>query len=105
MGSFGTMFGDVTAGGRLGRLRLYGGAHALSARGDYPYLNDNGTASNPADDIYEPRQNNDLVQGDGVVRAALTLAGRRTLGLGALAFAREQGLRPGRGADGGGRAC
>ena len=92
MGSFGTMFGDASAGGRLGRLRLYAGAHVLSSRGDYPYLNDNGTALNPADDIYGPRQNNDLMQGDGVLRAALTLAGRRTLGLGVIGFAREQGL-------------
>ncbi len=92
MGSFGTMFGDASAGGRLGRLRLYAGAHVLSSRGDYPYLNDNGTALNPADDVYGPRQNNDLVQGDGVLRAALTLAGRRTLGLGVMGFAREQGL-------------
>ena len=92
MGSFGTMFGDASAGGRLGRLRLYAGAHVLSSRGDYPYLNDNGTALEPADDVYGPRQNNDLVQGDGVLRAALTLAGRRTLGLGVIGFAREQGL-------------
>jgi iron complex outermembrane receptor protein len=97
MGSFGTMFGDASAGGRLGRLRLYAGAHVLSSRGDYPYLNDNGTSLNPADDIYGPRLNNDLVQGDGVLRAALTLAGRRTLGLGVIGFTREQGL-PGLGA-------
>jgi hypothetical protein len=86
------MFGDASAGGRLGRLRLYAGAHVLSSRGDYPYLNDNGTALEPSDDVYGPRQNNDLVQGDGVLRAALTLAGRRTLGLGVIGFAREQGL-------------
>ena len=92
MGSFGTVFGDAGAGGRLGRLRLYAGAHVLSSRGDYPYLNDNGTALNPADDVYGPRQNNDLLQGDGVLRAALTLAGRRTLGLGVIGFTREQGL-------------
>jgi vitamin B12 transporter len=92
MGSFGTMFGDAGGGGRLGRLRLYAGAHVFSSRGDYPYLNDNGTALNPADDVYGPRQNNDLMQGDGVFRAALTLAGRRTLGLGVIGFARDQGL-------------
>jgi len=92
MGSFGTMFGDASGGARLGRLRVYAGAHMLSSRGDYPYLNDNGTALNPADDVYGPRQNNDLLQGDGVLRAALTLTGRRTLGLGVIGFAREQGL-------------
>ena len=50
-GSFGTMFGDVSGGGRVGRLRLYVGVHGFSAHGDFPYLNDNGTALNPADDV------------------------------------------------------
>jgi iron complex outermembrane receptor protein len=96
-GSFGSEFGDVSAGGRAGRVRLYLGLHGLAARGDYPYLNDNGTALNTADDFYGPRPNNDALQGDGVFRAALTLAGRRTLGLGLIAFGRDEGLA-GRGA-------
>jgi len=91
-GSFGTMFGDVSGGGRAGRLRLYVGLHGIYAQGDFPYLNDNGTAFNPNDDTMMPRQNNDVQQGDGVVRAALTLAGRRVLSLGLIAFAREEGL-------------
>jgi iron complex outermembrane receptor protein len=95
-GSFGTMFGDVSGGGRAGRLRLYAGVHGMSAQGDFPYLNDNGTAFNTADDVMMPRQNNDVQQADGVVRAALTLAGRRMLTLGALGFARDEGL-PGTG--------
>ena len=68
-GSFGTMFGDVTGGGRVGRLRLYAGVHGFTAQGDFPYLNDNGTVFNPADDVMMPRQNNDVQQVDGVVRA------------------------------------
>ncbi len=91
-GSFGTMFGDVGGGGHLGRLRLYMGVHGFSAQGDFPYLNDNGTAFNTADDVLMPRQNNDVQQVDGVLRAGLTLAGRRTLDLGTLAFARDEGL-------------
>jgi iron complex outermembrane receptor protein len=91
-GSFGTMFGDVSGGGRAGRLRLYLGVHGLSAQGDYLYLNDNGTALNPTDDVWMPRRNNDVQQGDGVARAELTLAGRRTLDLGVVAFARDEGL-------------
>ncbi len=63
MGSFGTTFGDVTAGGRAGRLRLYLGLHGLRSLGDYPYLNDNMTPLNPSDDVYGPRQNNDVSQG------------------------------------------
>jgi iron complex outermembrane receptor protein len=92
MGSFGAAFGDLAAGGRIGRLRLYAGAHALSATGDYAYNNDMGTPLNPGDDVWGPRGNNDVTQADGVVRAALTLAGRRTLNLSLMGFGREQGL-------------
>jgi len=95
-GSFGTMFGDASGGGRVGRLRLYLGGHGFLAQGDFPYVNDNMTALNPADDLRMPRQNNDAQQGDGVFRAALTLAGRRTLTFGVIGFARAQGL-PGTG--------
>jgi outer membrane receptor protein involved in Fe transport len=91
-GSFGTMFGDVSGGGRAGRLRLYLGVHGFSSQGDYPYLNDNMMALNPADDLTLPRPNNDVLQGDGVARAALTLGGRRTLDLGLVGFARDEGL-------------
>ena len=95
-GSFGTMFGDVSGGGHVGRLRLYVGLHGFSSRGDFPYVNDNMTALNPADDVRLPRPNNDVLQGDGVLRGALTLAGRRTLDLGVIGFARDEGL-PGTG--------
>jgi iron complex outermembrane receptor protein len=91
-GSFGTYFGDVAAGGRAGRLRLYLGVHGLSSKGDYPYPNDNGTPLNPADDRVEPRQNSDVDQADGTFRAALALRGRRLLSLGVIAFGRDQGL-------------
>jgi outer membrane cobalamin receptor len=92
VGSFGTGFADATAGGRVGRLRLYLGVHGLFSKGDYPYRSDNGTTTNPADDVETFRQNNDALEGNGVFRATLTLVGRRTLGLGAVGFARAQGL-------------
>ncbi len=38
------------------------------------------------------RQNNDAFEGNGVLRLAVTLNGRRTLSLGAIGFGREQGL-------------
>ncbi|MES1210048.1 MAG: TonB-dependent receptor, partial [Pseudomonadota bacterium] len=91
-GSFGTRYGDVTAGGRVGRLRLYLGAHGLASRGDYAFHNDNGTPVNLDDDFVDRRHNNDSREGNGVLRAALTLAGRRTLNLGLVGFARAQGL-------------
>ena len=92
-GSFGTMFGDVSGGGRVGRLRLYVGLHGCYAQGDFSYLNDNGTVFNPADDVVMPRRNNDVQQGDGVVRGALTLSGRRVLTLGLIGFARDEGVQ------------
>ena len=92
VGSFGTTYGDATAGGRVGRLRLYIGAHALGSRGDYAFLNDHGTSINTDDDYVDRRQNNDSLEGNGVLRAALTLTGRRTLNLGLIGFARAQGL-------------
>jgi outer membrane cobalamin receptor len=98
MGSFGARFADATGGGRLGRLRLYAGVHAYAARGDYSYHNDNGTAANPDDDVVMPRQNNDVAEANGVVRAELPLPGRRALQAGGIGFARDQGLT-GRGAD------
>jgi iron complex outermembrane receptor protein len=95
-GSFGTMFGDVTAAGKLGPLRVYGGAHALSGRDGYTYHSDNGTTADPSDDYDTTRANNDLAQVDGVLRASLPLGGRRELGVGLIGIARDQGL-PGNG--------
>ena len=86
------MFGDVSGGGQVGRLRLYVGLHGFSLRGDFPYLNDNMTALNPADDVTLTSPNNDALRGDGVLRGALTLTGRRTLDLGLIGFARDEGL-------------
>jgi iron complex outermembrane receptor protein len=91
-GSFGTDVGDVSVGGRAGRVRLYLGLHGLTSVGDYPYHNDNGTALNPADDSIVPRQNDDVREANGVLRAALTLGGRRVLSLGLVGFGRDQGL-------------
>jgi vitamin B12 transporter len=87
-GSFRTMFADATAGGRAGPVRLYAGAHVLSARGDYPH------DSPPVASGYQPgnRENNDLLQVDGVARLSLPLPGRRELGGGLILFARDQGV-------------
>lgn len=96
-GSFGTRFGDATASGSAGRLHVYAGAHAIAAGSGFEYFNDNGTAANPSDDIINAvRRNDRLSQADGTLRAAIDLRGRRQLGLGLVAFAREHGL-PGAG--------
>ena len=94
-GSFGTRFGDATASGSTGRLHVYAGAHAIVSDG-FDYYNDLGTAANPLDGGNAFRRNNHLTQVDGAFRAAIDLRGRRQLGLGVIAFARDHGL-PGAG--------
>ncbi len=91
VGSFGTSFGDLSAGGRVGRLRFYLGAHVYSSEGDYPFVYAPRPAF-PADEVRALRQNNDALEGNGVLRLALTLKGRRTLSLGLIGFGRDQGL-------------
>ncbi len=91
VGSFGTAFGDVSGGGSVGRLRLYLGAHVYSSQGDFPTHVDN-TPTNPVFAVDSVLQNNDTLDGNGVLRAELSLEGRRTLGLGLIGFARAEGL-------------
>jgi iron complex outermembrane receptor protein len=92
VGSFGTFFGDATAGGRAGRLRFYVGAHVYATTGDYPYLHP-PPAGDPNPNLVEDlRENNDAFQGNGAMRLAATLRGRRTLTLGLIGFGRVQGL-------------
>jgi iron complex outermembrane receptor protein len=91
-GSFGTMFGDVTGAGAAGPLHFAGGLHAIAGDNGFGFHSDNGTSAKPADDSQTARQNNDLAQLDGVLRAALDLPGRRQLGLGLIGFARDHGL-------------
>jgi len=87
-GSFRTTFADGTVAGMAGPLRLYVGVHALRAVGDFP------DAPPDVPGGYQPprRENDDLSQLDGVIRAALSLPGRRELRLGAIGIWRDQGL-------------
>ena len=91
VGSFGTAFGDVSGSDRVGRLRLYLGAHVFSSQGDYP-LQYNNAPLNPTTGLDSVWQNNDTLDGNGVLRAILELEGRRTLGLSLIGFARAEGL-------------
>lgn len=88
LGSFRTMSSDLTAGGSLGRLRLYAGVHLLRAVGDFP------DAPPLVSGGYQPsaRENTDLAQLDGVVRAVLPLTGRREVRAGYIGLGRDQGL-------------
>jgi len=87
-GSFRTVLADATGGGTLGRVRSYAGLHVLRARNDYP------VNASPIVGAYQPtnRENADLSQLDGVVRAALSLPGRRELRAGLIGVWRDQGL-------------
>jgi iron complex outermembrane receptor protein len=91
VGSFGTAFGDVSASDRVGRLRLYVGAHLYASQGDYP-LQYNNAPANPTTGVDTVRQNNDTRDANGVLRGTLSLEGRRTLGLSLIGFARGEGL-------------
>ncbi|HLK88642.1 MAG TPA: TonB-dependent receptor [Polyangia bacterium] len=90
-GSFGTAFGDVSAGGGIGRLRLYLGAHLFSSQGDYP-LHYQRLPYDPSSVVDGVRQNDDTLEANGVLRAELPLEGRRTVGLELMGFARAEGL-------------
>ncbi|HEX2660551.1 MAG TPA: TonB-dependent receptor [Polyangia bacterium] len=87
-GSFRTTFADGTVGGGAGPLRFYAGLHVLHAQGDFP------DAPPAVAGGFQPptRQNDDLSQVDGVLRATLALPGRRELRFGWLAIWRDQGL-------------
>ncbi|NMB74094.1 MAG: TonB-dependent receptor [Myxococcales bacterium] len=58
-GSFGTFRGAAATGFRSGRTRFLLAASGQSSEGDFPFLDDRGTAENPKDDRQRLRQNND----------------------------------------------
>jgi vitamin B12 transporter len=91
-GSFGTRLAGVDGSWAGTRLRLYVGVHGLVSRGDFPYFSDNGTAYDPSDDAVLRRQNNQLSQADGVVRAVWDLSPARSLTVSSWLFQRRQGL-------------
>ncbi|HVR64261.1 MAG TPA: TonB-dependent receptor, partial [Polyangia bacterium] len=82
------------AGGSVagGPARVYAAIPLLDVVGDFPYAWDNGTRNNPADDETRVRQNDEIRQGDAVVRAALALAPTRELQLSLSGLGRRQGL-------------
>lgn len=69
-GSFDTWEANAGAGARFGALAasVHGGYQGSD--GDYPYLNDNGTPFNAADDVEAARRNNRFDRVSGGVRLA-----------------------------------
>ncbi len=91
-GSFGTYYGGGRAAWVRGRLRLYGGVHALRSSGDFPYHDTSGTSLTTDDDRRARRRNNDLRQLDGALRVVVDGSEGRRFSAGLLFLGREQGL-------------
>jgi iron complex outermembrane receptor protein len=91
-GSFGTRFASAGGAVASGPVRVYADLHLLGVRGDFPYHWDNATSNNPSDDEIRLRANNEMAQGDAVVRAAVTLSPTRELQLSLSGIDRRQQL-------------
>jgi iron complex outermembrane receptor protein len=88
-GSFGAQYGGARGAWSRGRLHVYGGIHALTADGDFPYAK---ARLQPGDDANPRRLNNDLQQLDGTLRAVVDASEGRRISAGVLLFDRTQGL-------------
>ena len=91
-GSFGTYHGGAQGTWNHGVLHVYGGVHALTTDGDFPYVDDNNTTQDPSDDRRVKRRNDDLHQVDGTLRAVTDLAGDSHVTTSVIFFDRAQGL-------------
>lgn len=74
-GSHGTCRIDVTAPGRFFGAPVSLSLRRLDSRGDFAYLNDNGTPENPLDDAIVARGNNDFARTGVLLRASPRLPG------------------------------
>ncbi len=95
VGSFGTRSIGGRASHDAGRVRLLAGGQTYSWLGNFPYINDSGTAFMPGNNHRDFRKNNDLSQVDANVKLEVPWA-TRTLSASALLNQREQGT-PGNG--------
>jgi outer membrane cobalamin receptor len=91
-GSFGTYYGGARGAWSRGRLHVYGGIHALTSNGDFPYTDPGMTNLTTSDDKNTRRRNNDLRQIDGMLRAVVDASDGRRISAGLLFFGRSQGL-------------
>jgi iron complex outermembrane receptor protein len=96
-GAFGTWDALGTLGARRGRLATLLHAGVRSSRGDFPYLDDNGTPYNTADDSVHARANDHFDALNGLASATWTPAPGITLLAREDVFRKSQGV-PGRGA-------
>lgn len=91
-GSFGTAYAGARGAWTRGRVSVYGGLHALTSEGDFPYVDTQNTNLTSSDDQATRRRNNDLRQMDGMLRAVVALSDGRRLSASLLMFDRAQGL-------------
>lgn len=91
-GSFGQELAEARGTLVFKNLKLYAGAQALNANGNFIYNSDNGTRYTANDDQKLRRQNNELQQASGLLRGAFDFGDSRKLIINLSAFTREQGL-------------
>ncbi len=80
-GSFETWRTSLSAAGRIGPIAGGLSVSRLTSRGDFEYLNRNGTSENAGDDAVALRRNNDLEQTNALLRLTGASLGRWTFGL------------------------
>jgi iron complex outermembrane receptor protein len=94
--SFGTRKVDLAHGATQGPWEYMGFVHYLGSKGDFEFLNDLGTADNPADDREEVRQNNAFNQLGTLARVRYRTSTDATVTLTNDTFWKDEGV-PGAG--------
>ncbi|HTK30910.1 MAG TPA: TonB-dependent receptor [Candidatus Saccharimonadaceae bacterium] len=97
-GSFDTWEGRATGGAARGAFSALAHVGFQSSRGDFPYLDDNGTPFNLADDTVHPRWNNRFDSGSALVTLHWTPSATWRVTAREDAFHKAQGV-PGQGAN------
>ncbi len=97
-GSFGTWNANAFGAGSWDKADFFATAGAAGARNDYPYIDDNGTALDPTDDVERLRQNADFLQGFGFGNLGVETGKHSRLKLVFLGLGRERG-EPGPGSS------
>ncbi|GAG35480.1 unnamed protein product, partial [marine sediment metagenome] len=97
-GSFGTRRLNAAVRQTSGPVSLRFGGGYLESRGDYPFIDDNGTPINPEDDAGALRLNNDFTRWNAAGRLGVAARGFDDLSLNFSAVSREGGI-PGIGSN------
>ncbi len=90
-GSFGAWRANAFGATSGDKVKFFGTAGGAGARNDYPYLDDNGTLFDPADDVERRRRNADFLEGFGFTNMGLKTSDASKLDLVFLGLGRERG--------------